>query len=179
MIVLAPLFLLVAIAVKLSSPGPVLFRQERYGFNNEIFIVYKFRTMYVAEGDAPVVAASKGDARVTKVGWFLRRTSLDELAQFINVINGTMSIVGPRPHAISHNVDFGKVVDGYFARHNVKPGITGWAQVNGHRGEANTIEKLKVRVEHDLYYIDHWSLGFDLKVVFLTAFKVWFHKNAY
>lgn len=179
LIIFAPLFFLVAVAIKLSSPGPVLFRQERYGFNNEVFNVYKFRSMYVTRNDAPVVAASKGDARVTKVGRFLRRTSLDELPQLFNVVNGTMSIVGPRPHAISHNVYFGKIVNGYFARHNVKPGITGWAQVNGHRGEINTMEKLKTRIEHDLYYIDHWSIYFDLKVVLITVFKVWFQKNAY
>ena len=178
---LSPVFLIVAAAVKLSSPGPVLFRQKRYGFNNEVFNVYKFRSMYVqSPSDAKsVVQASRGDARITPVGRFLRRTSLDELPQFFNVLEGAMSIVGPRPHAIPHNEEYGEIITEYFARHNVKPGITGWAQVNGYRGETDTLDKMRKRVEFDIYYIDHWSLFFDIKVILLTVFRVWFQKTAY
>lgn len=178
---LSPVFLIVGLAVKLSSPGPVVFRQKRYGFNNEVFNVYKFRSMYVqSHSDAKsVVQASRGDARITPLGRFLRRTSLDELPQFFNVLEGTMSIVGPRPHAIPHNEQYGEIITEYFARHNVKPGITGWAQVNGYRGETDTLDKMRKRVEFDMYYIDHWSLFFDIKVILLTIFRVWFQKTAY
>lgn len=180
-LLLSPVFLIVACAVKLSSPGPVVFRQQRFGFNNEVFNVYKFRSMYVQPPTAggAVVQASRGDARVTRVGRFLRRTSLDELPQFFNVLEGTMSIVGPRPHAIPHNEEYGEIITEYFARHNVKPGITGWAQVNGYRGETDTLEKMRKRVEFDIYYIDHWSLFFDIKVILLTALRVWSQKTAY
>ena len=178
-VLLAPVLLLVAVMVKLSSPGPILFRQERYGFNNEVFKVYKFRSMYVHSDTPSVNQASKNDARVTPIGRFLRRSSLDELPQFFNVLGGTMSLVGPRPHAVPHNVKYARIIEGYYARHNVKPGITGWAQVNGHRGETDTTEKMRKRVEFDLYYIDHWSLYFDLKVIVLTACKIWFQKTAY
>jgi Undecaprenyl-phosphate glucose phosphotransferase len=177
---LAPVFLIVALAVKMSSPGPVLFRQKRYGFNNEVFSVYKFRSMYFQPtADNAVTQASRGDARVTRVGRILRRTSLDELPQFFNVLEGTMSIVGPRPHAIPHNIEYGQIIDEYYARHNVKPGITGWAQVNGYRGETDTPDKMRKRVEFDLYYIDNWSLSFDIKVILLTAFRIWFQNTAY
>jgi len=177
-LLLAPVLIMIALAVKLTSAGPALFRQERYGFNNEVFKVYKFRSMYM-HSDTAVPQASKHDARVTPVGRFLRRSSLDELPQFFNVLEGTMSLVGPRPHAVPHNIKYGRIIEGYYARHNVKPGITGWAQVNGYRGETDTTEKMKKRVEFDLYYIDHWSLYFDIKVILLTAVRIWFQKSAY
>jgi Undecaprenyl-phosphate glucose phosphotransferase len=176
----APLMLLVAIAIRLDSPGPILFRQKRSGFNNEIVEVYKFRSMYVDRTPDPAVKqATKNDPRVTRIGRILRKTSIDELPQLFNVVMGQMSLVGPRPHALPHNYYFGKFVDGYFARHNVKPGITGWAQVNGYRGETDTIQKMSDRVRYDLEYIERWSLMFDLKIIFLTTFKLWLHKTAY
>ena len=176
---LTPVFVVAALAVKLSSPGPALFRQERYGFNNEIFNIYKFRSMYQNPDAASVPQASMHDPRITPLGRFLRRSSIDELPQFFNVLEGNMSLVGPRPHAVPHNIKYGGIIAGYDARHNVKPGITGWAQVNGHRGETDTAEKMRQRVECDLYYIEHWSVYFDLKVMILTAVKIWFQKSAY
>ena len=176
----SPVMLLVALAIKLDSRGPVLFRQQRHGFNNEIFNVFKFRSMTVMESEpGTVVQATKGDRRVTRVGRFLRRTSLDELPQLFNVVIGDMSVVGPRPHAIQHNTQYAEIISEYYARHNVKPGITGWAQVNGLRGETDTEEKMRRRVEYDLYYIEHWSLLFDLKIVLMTAVSVWFQDTAY
>jgi Undecaprenyl-phosphate glucose phosphotransferase len=181
LICLIPVMIGIAIAIRLDSPGPVLFRQKRFGFNNEVFEVYKFRSMVHLNGstDSVVPQATKDDARITTVGRFIRRTSLDELPQLLNVIAGDMSLVGPRPHAVPHNNHYGKVVDCYFARHNVKPGITGWAQVSGHRGETDTVEKMNCRVQYDLEYIERWSLGFDLKIIILTAFRVWFQNTAY
>lgn len=176
----SPLLLAIAIAVKLDSKGPVFFKQRRHGFNNQIFEVYKFRSMAVAASNGPrVEQAKKDDPRITRVGKFLRRSSLDELPQLVNVLSGSMSIVGPRPHAVQHNVEYGSIISEYFARHNVRPGITGWAQVNGLRGETDTVEKMHRRVDADLYYIENWSLMLDIKIIFLTAFTVWFQENAY
>ncbi len=180
LIVLSPLLLLVAILIKLDSPGPVLFRQARLGFNNQQFDIFKFRSMYHrAIPERRVKQASRGDPRITRVGRFIRRTSIDELPQLFNVIGGSMSLVGPRPHALSHNEEFGEKVRGYFARHRVKPGITGWAQVNGWRGETDTLEKIQARTKYDIYYTDNWSLMFDFQILVLTVFSVLFHKEAY
>ncbi len=180
LVLAAPVMLAVAIAIRLDSPGPILFRQNRSGFNNEVVEVFKFRSMYANRPlDPEARQATKGDPRVTRVGRFIRRTSLDELPQLLNVLTGEMSLVGPRPHAVPHNNYFGRQVDGYFARHNVKPGITGWAQINGYRGETDTLEKMSNRVRYDLEYIDRWSLLFDLKILFLTAFRVWLQESAY
>ncbi|MEW5992970.1 MAG: undecaprenyl-phosphate glucose phosphotransferase [Candidatus Zixiibacteriota bacterium] len=177
---IAPLMALIALGVKLTSPGPVLFKQLRYGYDGKPIRVYKFRTMVVHdENDGVVTQASRADPRVTRLGRFLRRTSLDELPQFFNVLQGRMSIVGPRPHAVAHNEQYKDLVDGYMKRHKVKPGITGWAQINGWRGETDTLEKMQKRVEYDLYYIENWSLWFDLKIIFLTIVKGFVGKNAY
>jgi Undecaprenyl-phosphate glucose phosphotransferase len=178
---LSPLVLLISLAIKLESRGPVIFRQKRYGFNNKEFTVYKFRSMYqkrIPEQGVP--QAKRNDPRVTRVGAFVRKTSLDELPQLFNVLNGTMSIVGPRPHAVAHNEEYSRIIGGYFARHRVKPGITGWAQVNGLRVETNTPAKMKARVEHDLEYIDNWSLLFDATILIKTIpVLLYRHKNAY
>jgi len=175
-----PLMLCIALAIKLSSPGPVLFKQKRLGWNGNVINVYKFRSMKVHQEDAgQVTQASVSDARVTRVGAFLRRTSLDELPQFFNVLQGRMSIVGPRPHAIAHNEYYKELVPRYMLRHKVKPGITGWAQVNGYRGETDTLEKMGKRVEYDLYYIENMSVWLDLKIIVLTVFKGFHHHNAY
>lgn len=171
--------LFVAIGVKLTSKGPVFFRQRRYGLNGEVIHVLKFRSMTVMEDSAEVKQATKNDMRITKFGGFLRRTSLDELPQFFHVITGTMSIVGPRPHAVSHNEQYRKQIEGYMLRHKVKPGITGWAQVNGWRGETDTLEKMEQRIAHDLEYIRNWSLLWDLQIIFLTVFGRKVRKNAY
>ena len=180
----SPVMLLAAIAVKLDSRGPVFFKQKRYGFNNELIEVYKFRSMYVDKCDAAAsVLVTNGDSRVTRVGAFLRKTSIDELPQLINVaVKGNLSLVGPRPHAIhakAENRLYDEAVDGYFARHRVKPGITGWAQVSGWRGETDTQEKIQRRVEHDLYYIENWSVLFDLHILAKTPFAVFNARNAY
>ena len=169
----------IALAVKLSSPGPVIFRQTRYGMDGKPIKVWKFRSMKVMENDKVVTQATQNDPRVTKVGNFLRRTSLDELPQFINVLTGGMSIVGPRPHAVAHNEQYRQLIEGYMLRHKVKPGITGWAQINGWRGETDTLEKMEKRVEFDLEYIREWSVWFDIKIVFLTVFKGFVNKAAY
>jgi putative colanic acid biosynthesis UDP-glucose lipid carrier transferase len=176
---ISPLLLLIALGILVSSGRPILFRQTRYGFNNNEFVVYKFRTMHADDGDASVPQARRNDPRVTRFGAFLRRTSLDELPQLLNVLRGDMSLVGPRPHAVAHNVHYAEVIDDYLSRHRLKPGITGWAQVNGLRGEVDTPEKMRLRVEHDLYYIDNWSLLFDLRILLLTAIYGFVHKNAY
>ncbi|MGE0095784.1 MAG: undecaprenyl-phosphate glucose phosphotransferase [Alphaproteobacteria bacterium] len=176
----SPLLLLIALGIILSSGRPVLFRQIRYGFNNNEILVYKFRTMHADEGSDPSVPqARRNDPRVTTFGAFLRRTSLDELPQLWNVLKGDMSLVGPRPHAVAHNVQYAEIIDDYLGRHRLKPGITGWAQVNGLRGEVDTPEKMRLRVEHDLYYIDHWSLLFDMRILLLTVLYGFVHKNAY
>ena len=163
--------LLIALGVRLSSTGPVIFKQRRYGFNGEEIEVWKFRSMKVCEDGDKVEQAKKNDSRVTRFGTFLRRTSLDELPQFFNVLQGTMSIVGPRPHAVAHNEYYRKLIPGYMLRHKVKPGITGLAQVNGLRGETDTLDKMERRIRHDIEYIRHWSLWMDLKIIFLTVLK--------
>ncbi len=170
--------LAIAIGVKLTSKGPVFFRQRRYGLNGEEIHVLKFRSMTVMEDGGAVKQATRNDPRVTKFGAFLRRTSLDELPQFLNVLAGSMSIVGPRPHAVAHNEEYRRKIHGYMLRHKVKPGITGWAQVNGWRGETDTLEKMEKRVEHDLEYIRNWGLLWDIKIIVLTAFGR-AKKNAY
>ncbi len=171
--------LVIAMGVKLTSPGPIFFRQRRYGLNGEEIHVLKFRSMTVQEDGSKVVQAKKNDKRITPFGAFLRRTSLDELPQFFHVLTGKMSIVGPRPHAVSHNEEYRRLIHGYMLRHKVKPGITGWAQVNGWRGETDTLEKMEKRVEHDLHYIQNWGLLLDLKIIFLTVFGSRVRKNAY
>lgn len=183
LILLAPVMAAVALAVKLDSRGPVLFRQKRYGFNNELIEVYKFRSMYTDRCDANAQKlVTKEDPRVTRVGRIIRKTSLDELPQLFNVLKGTLSLVGPRPHAVQAKAGtelYDKVVDDYFARHKVKPGITGWAQINGWRGETDTEEKLRKRVEHDLYYIENWSLFLDLTILAKTPISLLKTENAY
>ena len=177
--VLLPLFAVIALAIKLDSRGPTFFRQRRYGFNNNAIVVWKFRTMREQLQDESIVPqATRNDPRVTTIGRLLRRTSLDELPQIFNVLGGEMSLVGPRPHAVAHNEQYAKVIDDYLSRHRVKPGITGWAQVNGLRGETDTPEKMRQRVQHDLYYIDNWSFWFDLKILALTPFAA-INRNAY
>jgi Undecaprenyl-phosphate glucose phosphotransferase len=167
---LAPFMVVVAFSIKLDSAGPILFRQRRFGFNKNPFTVFKFRTMHVeAALDTSVPQARRNDPRVTRLGRLLRRTSIDELPQLANVLRGTMSLVGPRPHAIAHDERYAVLIDGYLARHRVVPGITGWAQVNGYRGETETIEKMTRRIEHDLYYIDNWSPMFDIYILLRTA----------
>ena len=170
----------IALAIKFTSDGPVLFKQKRLGWNGAEILVYKFRSMYVDhESGQYVKQAQRGDERVTSFGRFLRRTSLDELPQFINVLQGRMSIVGPRPHAIAHNEKFKELVPRYMLRHRVKPGITGWAQIHGYRGETDTLEKMESRVEYDLFYIENMSLWLDLRIIVMTIFKGFVHKNAY
>ena len=178
LVLAGPVLLIIAAAIKLESPGPVLFRQRRYGFNNRAFTMLKFRTM-MDRGQADTTQACRGDPRVTRVGRFLRRTSLDELPQLLNVLGGCMSLVGPRPHAVAHNKEFAQIIDGYYARHRMRPGITGWAQVNGHRGETDTAAKMRARVAHDIYYIEHWSLLLDLRILLRTAVCGFVHENAY
>jgi Undecaprenyl-phosphate glucose phosphotransferase len=179
LVLLAPFFVLIALAIRIESPGPALFRQTRYGFNQEPFRIFKFRTMRALEDGATVKAATRNDPRVTRVGAFLRRTSIDELPQLLNVVAGDMSVVGPRPQAMAHDQLYVERIARYARRHNVKPGITGWAQVNGLRGEIRTEEDIQARVEHDLYYVDHWSLWLDLKIVLATALDLFRHENAY
>lgn len=179
LILISPILILIALSVKLTSKGPVIFRQIRYGMDGKPIKVYKFRSMNVMENDENVKQATKNDTRVTKVGAFLRKTSLDELPQFFNVITGQMSIVGPRPHAVAHNELYRDLIEGYMLRHKVKPGITGWAQINGWRGETDTLDKMKMRVEYDLAYIREWSLWLDIKIIFLTVFKGFVNKSAY
>ncbi|MCW2283763.1 Undecaprenyl-phosphate glucose phosphotransferase [Rhodoblastus acidophilus] len=176
---LAPLFALVALAIKLESPGPVFFRQRRYGFNQQPFSIFKFRSMTWLKEGADLRQATRNDARVTRVGRFIRRTNIDELPQLINVLLGQMSLVGPRPHIMAHDQMLGRVVSQAARRHNVKPGITGWAQAHGFRGELDSGEKLRGRIEHDLYYIDHWSLWLDIRILFLTLFSRQAYRNAY
>ncbi len=179
LLVVAVPMLIVALGVKLTSPGPVLFRQRRYGLDGREILVWKFRSMSVVEDGGQITQATKNDARVTRFGAFLRRTSLDELPQFFNVLGGSMSIVGPRPHAVMHNEQFRKVIHAYMQRHKVKPGITGLAQVNGWRGETDTTEKMQRRVDHDLEYIRTWSVWLDLKIIALTIVRGFTGKNAY
>jgi exopolysaccharide biosynthesis polyprenyl glycosylphosphotransferase len=184
LIALSPVMALVALAIKLDSPGPVLFRQKRYGFNNDLIEVYKFRSMRVDASDATASKlVTKGDPRVTRVGRFIRKTSLDELPQLLNVVfKGNLSLVGPRPHAVNAKAEarrYDEAVDGYFARHRVKPGLTGWAQINGWRGETDTHEKIQQRVEHDLHYIENWSVLFDLYILARTPVALLNTESAY
>lgn len=180
LLLVSPLLGAIALGVKLSSRGPVFFKQKRLGWDGRIINVYKFRTMVVhQEANGQVTQASACDRRVTAFGRFLRRTSLDELPQFINVLQGRMSIVGPRPHALAHNEQYKETINTYMQRHRVKPGITGWAQINGWRGETDTLHKMEKRVEYDLFYINNWSLLFDLKIIFLTVFRGFVNRNAY
>ncbi|WP_454736989.1 undecaprenyl-phosphate glucose phosphotransferase [Cupriavidus necator] len=179
LIALSPLFLIIGILIKRDSPGPVFFKQERLGMDGRVIHVYKFRSMKVHAEHGTVTQATKGDSRITPIGAFLRRTSLDELPQFINVLKGEMSVVGPRPHAMAHNNMYKEQLDFYMLRHRVKPGITGWAQINGYRGETDTLDKMAKRVEHDIFYIRNWSFWMDLRIIFWTAFKGWTGRNAY
>jgi Undecaprenyl-phosphate glucose phosphotransferase len=182
-IVLSPVMLVTAIAIKLESKGPIIFKQKRHGFNNELIEVYKFRSMYTDMSDANASKlVTKGDPRVTKVGRIIRKTSIDELPQFFNVLKGELSVVGPRPHALQAKADnklYYEAVDGYFARHRVKPGVTGWAQINGWRGETDTVDKIMQRVHHDLYYIENWSIFLDLYILFMTPIQLLKSENAY
>ncbi|MEQ1530294.1 MAG: undecaprenyl-phosphate glucose phosphotransferase [Methylococcales bacterium] len=183
LILLTPILLFIALLIKLDSPGPVLFKQKRYGYNNRLIEVYKFRSMHVNQQDNDASKlVTRNDPRVTKLGGFLRKSSLDELPQFFNVLKGEMSIVGPRPHAIKASAEgklYEEAVAGYAERHKVKPGVTGWAQVNGWRGETDTEEKIIKRVEHDIYYIENWSLYLDLLIILRTVFVLAGQKNAY
>lgn len=179
-IVLLPVMALIAIAIRLESPGPVIFRQARYGFANRVFYIYKFRTMFHSTAsERKTVQATRFDPRITRIGFVLRRFSLDELPQLFNVLNGTMSLVGPRPHAVDHNETYSQTIRGYFARHRLKPGLTGWAQVNGFRGETKTVEQMMARVKYDVYYVENWSMLFDLKILAKTVLVVLSGRNAY
>jgi putative colanic acid biosynthesis UDP-glucose lipid carrier transferase len=175
----SPLLLAIAIGVKLSSPGPVIFRQRRNGLDGEEIVVWKFRTMTTQDDGADVPQATRNDPRITRFGAFLRASSLDEMPQFFNVLQGRMSIVGPRPHAVTHNEQYRQIIRAYMVRHKVKPGITGWAQVNGQRGETDTLEKMRARVEYDLEYLRNWSLGLDLRIIVGTIRLVFFDRYAY
>lgn len=180
LLLISPLLLIIALSIKLTSKGSIIFQQKRHGWDGHVINVYKFRSMRLEEEfDGAITQAIRIDPRTTKLGAFLRRTSLDELPQFFNVLKGDMSIVGPRPHAVAHNEHYKEIVDQYMLRHKVKPGITGWAQINGWRGETDTVEKMKKRVEYDLFYIENWSIWFDLKIIFLSIFKGFVNKNAY
>jgi putative colanic acid biosynthesis UDP-glucose lipid carrier transferase len=176
---ISPLMIAIALGVKFSSPGPVLFKQRRYGLDGRKIVVYKFRSMTVAEDGDLVRQATRNDSRITRFGAFLRRTSLDELPQFVNVLQGRMSVVGPRPHAVAHNEMYRKLIRGYMIRHKVRPGITGLAQVMGFRGETETVEKMKARIEHDLQYLRNWSLLLDLQIILKTVVVVLGGRNAY
>ena len=179
LVLIAPLLLFIAVGVKLSSPGPALFKQRRNGLDGEEITVYKFRSMTAQEDGETVQQATRSDPRVTRFGAFLRRSSLDELPQFFNVLQGRMSIVGPRPHAVAHNTLYRELIKAYMVRHKVKPGITGWAQVNGLRGETDTIEKMRARVEFDLEYLRNWSIGLDLQIIARTMRLMIFDRHAY
>jgi putative colanic acid biosynthesis UDP-glucose lipid carrier transferase len=168
LLLIAPLLLIIAIAVKVTSPGPVIFKQRRYGLDGDEIVVYKFRSMTVTEDGATIKQAEPGDLRVTPLGALMRRTSVDELPQFVNVLQGRMSIVGPRPHAVAHNELYRKLIKGYMVRHKVRPGITGWAQVNGYRGETVTLDKMQGRIDYDLDYLRNWSLRLDLHIILKT-----------
>lgn len=179
-VLLLPIMVIIVMAIKFESKGPALFRQERYGFVNRIFTIYKFRTMYYSDvPEAKIVQATRDDPRITRIGRFLRRTSLDELPQLFNVMNGTMSLVGPRPHAVEHNEEYAQIIRGYFARHRVKPGMTGWAQVNGCRGETKTVDDMETRVRFDISYVENWSLLFDLRILAMSLIICLTGRNAY
>jgi putative colanic acid biosynthesis UDP-glucose lipid carrier transferase len=179
LLLLLPLLALVTVLVKLSSPGPVIFKQRRYGLDGREIAVYKFRTMHVTEDGAHIRQASKTDQRVTRIGAILRRSSLDELPQLINVLQGRMSLVGPRPHAVAHNEEYRKLIKGYMVRHKVLPGITGLAQVNGCRGETSQLEEMEARVNYDLDYLRRWTPMLDIKIILMTVVKVFRDDKAY
>jgi putative colanic acid biosynthesis UDP-glucose lipid carrier transferase len=179
LVLVAPLMLAIAIGIKLTSPGPALFRQRRYGIDGRQIVVYKFRSMTVLEDGGVIAQATSDDPRVTRLGAFLRRTSLDELPQFINVLQGRMSVVGPRPHAVAHNEMYRKLIRGYMIRHKVRPGITGLAQVNGMRGETDKLDKMAKRIDYDLAYLRNWSLWLDLRIVLSTIPVVLKRENAH
>lgn len=179
LIATSPVLLLAGLLIKLDSPGPVFFRQWRHGFNQRPFKIIKLRTMYVTEDGPSVLQATRDDPRVTRLGYYLRRWNIDELPQLLNVVLGDMSLVGPRPHALTHDFEYERKISFYARRHNIKPGITGWAQVNGCRGETDTEDKMRARIEHDLYYIDNWSIPFDLYILALTALSPKSFRNAY
>jgi exopolysaccharide biosynthesis polyprenyl glycosylphosphotransferase len=174
-----PLLAAAAVAIKFDSPGPIIFRQRRNGFNGKVFVIYKFRSMTVLEDGPAIVQASKGDRRTTRIGKFLRQSSVDELPQLLNVIKGDMSLVGPRPHALAHDDKYGQQIANYAFRHHVKPGITGWAQVNGYRGETRRVEHMAKRIELDLWYINNWSIVLDLKILLRTFFEFLRWRNVY
>lgn len=179
LLLLSPLMVAIALAVKLTTPGSVIFKQRRYGLDGHEIVVYKFRTMYVSEDSGEIRQARKDDARVTPIGGFLRKYSLDELPQFINVLQGRMSVVGPRPHAVAHNEEYRKLIKGYMIRHKVNPGVTGLAQIRGFRGETSTVREMQQRVEADLEYLRNWSLGLDLKIIFRTIAVMFSDSKAY
>jgi len=176
---LMPLMMLTAVLIKIDSKGPVLFRQRRNGFNDNIFLIYKFRSMRVMDDGEKIKQATKDDPRVTRIGRWLRQMSIDELPQLFNVLMGDMSLVGPRPHAVAHNTEYQEIVANYAFRHHVKPGITGWAQVNGFRGETRTVDSMAKRIELDLYYINHWSIWLDLRILLMTLFLAFRQPTAY
>jgi putative colanic acid biosysnthesis UDP-glucose lipid carrier transferase len=179
LLLLSPLLAAIALGVKLSSPGPILFKQRRHGMNEQEILVYKFRSMKVMEDGQHVRQAQRHDNRVTPFGAFLRKTSLDELPQLLNVFQGQMSLVGPRPHAVSHNEHYRQLIDGYMRRHTVKPGMTGWAQVNGCRGETDTLDKMQRRLDYDLLYIQNWSLLLDFRILLRTTLVFFRTENVY
>jgi Undecaprenyl-phosphate glucose phosphotransferase len=182
LIALAPVLIAIALAIRLDSPGPAIYRQRRAGFNLQTFFVYKFRTMYDDSDiyvDPRVPQAARGDLRVTRIGAILRRFSLDELPQLLNVLRGEMSLVGPRPHAVPHDEKYSRLIDDYLLRHRVRPGITGWAQVNGYRGKTDTLADMQARIKHDLWYIENWSLSLDMKILVRTALHIWGDEAAY
>lgn len=181
LVLISPVLLAVSIGVKMSSPGPIIFKQRRYGLDGKEILVYKFRSMTVCEDGNQITQAQKQDSRITPFGAFIRKTSLDELPQFINVLQGRMSVVGPRPHAVAHNEQYRKIIKGYMIRHKVKPGITGWAQVNGLRGETDTLDKMSARVDYDIEYLRNWSLKLDFYIVMKTVWEVFLkgQKSAY
>ena len=179
LLLISPLMLLIAILIKLDSPGPVFFKQRRYGLDGEEIVVYKFRSMVVTEDGAEIAQAKKNDTRITRLGAFLRRSSLDELPQFVNVLQGRMSVVGPRPHAVAHNELYRTLIKGYMVRHKVRPGITGWAQVNGQRGETDTLDKMQARIDFDLDYLRNWALQLDFYIILKTIRLVFKDSAAY
>ena len=179
LLLISPILLLIAISIKASSKGPIIFKQKRGGINNKEIVIYKFRSMTTQDDGLVVNQVTKGDVRITSIGKFLRKSSLDELPQFINVIQGRMSVVGPRPHAVAHNIEYAKLIPVYNQRALVKPGITGLAQINGWRGETDTLDKMQKRVDMDLNYINNWTLWLDIKIIFMTIFKGFVNKNAY
>lgn len=179
LVIFAPLLVSIAAAIRIETPGPILFRQKRHGFDVGPITVYKFRSMEHIPHGSTFRQAIRNDSRVTRVGRFLRWTSLDELPQLFNVLNGTMSLVGPRPHPVELDQQFAALIDGYNGRYRIKPGITGWAQINGLRGETKTVEAMRKRIEHDIYYVENWSLLLDLRILILTALRGWAGPNAY